>query len=518
MASRKLFRRYFVAVYNGHVASIFPYISDTGALPPESCIFAQLLNIGSLIGTIHRCITVYLRQRQLEEVQVTFRDARQKWTKRLNYAMACIGYLACLGISLVANFQEENVQVVHYIGALMAFLFGLIYGFGQTILSYVVDRFIVTICVAHLRFILTVMSALFFGLMFSHNMTAEKLTRGTPLPFVHRKSNETAELGSNKRDKRFLKINLEPNLRFHSWIIRAYNWYLVSAFSEWGFSITVILFFITFAVEFRKIIFHSPRVILHEKVTVNNKNNSNRTKITETEILNADQPISYKSIENQYSNLVSPTYSKMIRKVEDPERNSSFENQNRSDKYPEIRLPRVVHRKINNCMTIGPNFHSNQAMITPDRSSKYYRSFDYGEPFKRVHNHWMPPSNQRNLKKTKRTAYCRLTKQWRTTHENVNHPTSTVHEIKVLTFDECIYGSSHIFQLRQTKPFLAERNGTDHQQSKNQLLIRKYKCNFLKMIDGPPTEPNGTKIFLSFGKVMSIAFRTIAPKKYKVFH
>nr|CAD7442702.1 unnamed protein product [Timema bartmani] len=42
---------YTCAVLLGHVEPGFPYISDTGALPPESCVFAQLLGIASVLYT-----------------------------------------------------------------------------------------------------------------------------------------------------------------------------------------------------------------------------------------------------------------------------------------------------------------------------------------------------------------------------------------------------------------------------------------------------------------------------------
>ncbi|CAG2054225.1 unnamed protein product [Timema podura] len=40
---------YTCAVLLGHVEPGFPYISDTGALPPESCVFSQLLGIASVL-------------------------------------------------------------------------------------------------------------------------------------------------------------------------------------------------------------------------------------------------------------------------------------------------------------------------------------------------------------------------------------------------------------------------------------------------------------------------------------
>ena len=45
----------------GHTEMNLPYISDTGAYPPESCIFAQFLNLGALlIG-----VDVYIRYKQV---------------------------------------------------------------------------------------------------------------------------------------------------------------------------------------------------------------------------------------------------------------------------------------------------------------------------------------------------------------------------------------------------------------------------------------------------------------------
>jgi len=40
------------------------YISDTGALPPESCIFSQFLNIGALLFGIN----FYIRYKQASKL------------------------------------------------------------------------------------------------------------------------------------------------------------------------------------------------------------------------------------------------------------------------------------------------------------------------------------------------------------------------------------------------------------------------------------------------------------------
>lgn len=41
--------RYTISVQWDHVVPGFPYISETGTLSPESCIFAQCLNIAALL-------------------------------------------------------------------------------------------------------------------------------------------------------------------------------------------------------------------------------------------------------------------------------------------------------------------------------------------------------------------------------------------------------------------------------------------------------------------------------------
>lgn len=46
------FLSYTVSVSLGHTALDWPYISDTATRPPESCIFSQLVNVGSLLLAI----------------------------------------------------------------------------------------------------------------------------------------------------------------------------------------------------------------------------------------------------------------------------------------------------------------------------------------------------------------------------------------------------------------------------------------------------------------------------------
>lgn len=61
------FITYGIAVYNGNVKPDFPYISDTGAMPPESCVFGQLLNIAAVVAMF----VFYIRYKQIDTYQRT---------------------------------------------------------------------------------------------------------------------------------------------------------------------------------------------------------------------------------------------------------------------------------------------------------------------------------------------------------------------------------------------------------------------------------------------------------------
>ena len=110
----------------------FPYISDTGTYTPESCIFAQSLNIVSFLVVL----TVYVRYKQIEQY---YRDHLSQDSSRilsLNWIALWIGCVSAFGLSIVANFQETNVFRVHMTGAMMCFGFGVIYAWLQTAMSF----------------------------------------------------------------------------------------------------------------------------------------------------------------------------------------------------------------------------------------------------------------------------------------------------------------------------------------------------------------------------------------------
>lgn len=101
----------------------FPYISVCGNVPPQSCIFSQVLNIGAA-SAAWICI---LRYYQLRDWGV------RKWH---NQVILWTGLLCALGTSIVGNFQEKNQRATHLTGAFLAFFVGILYFWLQLFLSW----------------------------------------------------------------------------------------------------------------------------------------------------------------------------------------------------------------------------------------------------------------------------------------------------------------------------------------------------------------------------------------------
>ncbi|KAM9845939.1 DNA damage-regulated autophagy modulator protein 1 [Aulostomus maculatus] len=119
---------YIIALFRRDVDVIFPYISDTGANPPESCIFGLMAFISACAGIA----TIYARYKFVERLSEETRVV----SPRLNKSALVLGLLSCLGMCIVATFQETAVEVVHDIGALLFFVPGVVYLILQAAISY----------------------------------------------------------------------------------------------------------------------------------------------------------------------------------------------------------------------------------------------------------------------------------------------------------------------------------------------------------------------------------------------
>lgn len=148
---------YIAAIIQGHVVPKVPYISDAATYSPESCVFGQLINIGCvLLG-----IVVYIRYRQVE--QLIFHHLELVATSyKINWIALWLGIGSCLGCSIVANFQETNVRIVHFVGAFTCFGLGTIYFWFQAVITYYIHPFVGSLRLAHFRIGLAALCTIFF--------------------------------------------------------------------------------------------------------------------------------------------------------------------------------------------------------------------------------------------------------------------------------------------------------------------------------------------------------------------
>ncbi|KAK2859052.1 hypothetical protein Q5P01_003672 [Channa striata] len=145
---------YLIAIYRRDVDIVFPYISDTGANPPESCVFGLMTFISACAGIG----TIYSRYKYVEKLIEETGLVRP----RLNKAALGLGMLSCLGMSIVATFQETTMTVVHDLGAAVFFISGVTYLIIQTVISYQAYPYGSSMTVLQARVAIAVIAALAF--------------------------------------------------------------------------------------------------------------------------------------------------------------------------------------------------------------------------------------------------------------------------------------------------------------------------------------------------------------------
>uniref|UniRef100_A0A914RE59 CWH43-like N-terminal domain-containing protein n=1 Tax=Parascaris equorum TaxID=6256 RepID=A0A914RE59_PAREQ len=128
-----------------------------------------------------------------------------------------IGYFSAFGVSVVGNFQENNVIIVHYAGALLAFGCGLIYTWAQTVFSYNMNPKLAKPIVSHCRLMLLIV----FG------------------PILGKQPNSFVP----DAEGHLYKWTVDsPNYREH----------MIGTCSEWLLAICFQLYILSFAIELRK--------------------------------------------------------------------------------------------------------------------------------------------------------------------------------------------------------------------------------------------------------------------------
>uniref|UniRef100_A0A673YMG8 Transmembrane protein 150B n=1 Tax=Salmo trutta TaxID=8032 RepID=A0A673YMG8_SALTR len=106
-----------------NITERFPYISECGTYNPQSCIFAQICNVCAVLALW----VVVIRFQQV-------RDYGQN--SKVNIASIVLGFISCVGISIIGNFQQSVGIGIHLLGAFLAFFVGLAYFWLQVWLCY----------------------------------------------------------------------------------------------------------------------------------------------------------------------------------------------------------------------------------------------------------------------------------------------------------------------------------------------------------------------------------------------
>jgi len=226
------FVSYGIAVSRNDVQRIWPFISDTGAHPPESCIFGQLLNMSAAL----MMVSLYLRHRH---IMAFFRAKEERkqiiLTSRIFLG---IGIFAAFGMMLVANFQENTVSQVHFLGAIIAFFLGLVYGWFQTTISFLSPRKLTPRWIAAMRLTICFLGTIFFIGVFARNMAGQ----AGPLP---------PDYNSTTHDH-----SSTPTTFYRDPDDPGYIPFLITTISEWCLGICLALFFLSLAFDLREVQLH----------------------------------------------------------------------------------------------------------------------------------------------------------------------------------------------------------------------------------------------------------------------
>ncbi|KAK0146243.1 DNA damage-regulated autophagy modulator protein 2 [Merluccius polli] len=89
---------YITAVTLRHVDPLVPYISDTGTVAPERCVFGLMLDVSAFLGIA----TTYVRYKQMQALL----GQEEKTLHNVNQLGLVLGSISSSGMCVVANFQD----------------------------------------------------------------------------------------------------------------------------------------------------------------------------------------------------------------------------------------------------------------------------------------------------------------------------------------------------------------------------------------------------------------------------
>lgn len=208
---------YITAVVLRHVDPLVPYISDTGTMAPERCVFGIMLDVSAFLGIA----TVYVRYKQVQALT----DEDEVKLHRLNIAGLVLGWISSFGMCVVANFQKTTLFPVHILGAVLTFGVGALYILVQTVLSLFMQPHVHSKTIYRVRVAIAVCTLGSIISMFVSSVIMYSSLRGVDVP---------------------RKLHWNPG-------DTGYVPHLVSTVSEWCLAFSFISFFLTYIRDFQKI-------------------------------------------------------------------------------------------------------------------------------------------------------------------------------------------------------------------------------------------------------------------------
>ncbi|XP_022069328.1 DNA damage-regulated autophagy modulator protein 2b [Acanthochromis polyacanthus] len=238
---------YITAVVLRHVDPLVPYISDTGTMAPERCVFGIMLDVSAFLGIA----TVYVRYKQVEAL--TGEDEVK--LHRLNLVGLILGLISSFGMCVVANFQKTTLFSMHLVGAILTFGIGALYILVQTVLSFRMQPHVHSRTIYLVRLTIGVLTLGSIISMFVSSVIMYSSLSGVDVP---------------------RKLHWIPGET-------GYTAHIVSTVSEWCLAFSFISFFLTYIRDFQKINLRAEAVVQsshlydwpHGGATASNQNQRN---------------------------------------------------------------------------------------------------------------------------------------------------------------------------------------------------------------------------------------------------
>lgn len=208
---------YITAVVLRHVDPLVPYISDTGAMAPERCVFGIMLDVSAFLGML----TVYVRYKQVEALT----GETELKLHRLNRIGLLLGLISSFGMCVVANFQKTTLFSMHLVGAVMTFGVGALYILIQTLLSLYMQPHVHSSTIYMVRLGVGVWTLSSCIIMFISSVIMYSSLPGVDLPH---------------------KLHWTPGEK-------GYTAHIISTVAEWSLAFSFISFFLTYIRDFQKI-------------------------------------------------------------------------------------------------------------------------------------------------------------------------------------------------------------------------------------------------------------------------